>query len=299
MLKNKHVKNKKVLITGGGGFIGGHLFNYLKKNLKYDILQLKNKNFNLSALNNFKNILLKYQPNYIIHLAARTKPTIKTKKEDKLQYQNTTLPIINLIKSIKYCRNLEKIIFFGTIEEYGLAKVPFSENDKPKPTSSYGIAKINGLNYVKKKIKNNLRLKYVWIRPSLVFGKKDNKERFLATLYNCVKYKKKIKVNINSQIRDFLFIDDLCRIIKLLIIKKLKVKNNILNITAENWINMNTIFSYFPKKIQNKFDKLVVISNKKKHLDYYSSGKVLRKNFINFKFTSFKKALSFTFGYKI
>jgi nucleoside-diphosphate-sugar epimerase len=51
---------------------------------------------------------------------------------------------------------LEKVIFFGTIEEYGLAKLPFSEKLIPKPLSSYGVAKIKALNYVKKNINNKI-----------------------------------------------------------------------------------------------------------------------------------------------
>lgn len=104
------------------------------------------KFYDLSDLKIFKNILVEYQPNIIIHLAARTIPTIKTKKEDKLQYKNTILPVINLVNCIKYTTHLKKIIFFGTIEEYGLAKPPFSEKQKTQPQSSYGIAKKKLLN---------------------------------------------------------------------------------------------------------------------------------------------------------
>jgi hypothetical protein len=93
-----------------------------------------------------------------------------------------------------------------------------------------------------------------------------------------------------------LYVEDLCRFIKLLILKKkINIKGNILNLTAENWINLNSIFSYFSKNIQNKLKKLIINCNDKKHLDYYSSGYLLNKNFKEFKFTSFRKALNLTF----
>jgi len=292
--KSKYSPRIKILITGGYGFVGCHIFNFLKKK-NYKIYRFSSKINDLSKLKIFKNILIRCQPNIIIHLAARTVPTIKTKKEDQLQYQNTTLPIINLVNSLKYCNNLKRIIFFGTIEEYGLAKLPFSERQELKPVSSYGLAKAKALQYVKKKIKNN-KINYIWLRPALIFGQNDNTKRFLGSLLYSLNNNKKIKVSVNSQIRDFLYVNDLCRFIELLIIKKnVNVKGNILNVTAENWINLNYIFFYFIKKIQKKLNKLIVNVPLKKHLDYYSSGYLFKLHFKKFKFTNFKVALNETF----
>jgi nucleoside-diphosphate-sugar epimerase len=294
--KNRTTNKKKILITGGYGFVGNHLFNFLKKKNKYKIYNINKKLCNLSNYKTFKKIIIKYKPNIIIHLAARTNSTIKNKIEDKLQYKNTILPVINLVNSLKYCIDINRVIFFGTIEEYGSAKPPFYENQIIKPISSYGIAKAKALKYVKKKIKNNHEIDYIWIRPSLIFGKNNNKRRFLGSLFYSLNFNKKIKVSINSQIRDFLYVKDLCRFIELLIKKKkLDLKIRVLNVTAENWINMNNIFSYFSKKIRNKIHSLVINNPYKKHLDYYSSGQLLRKNFKKFQFTNFKKALNETF----
>jgi len=292
----KKINNKKkILITGAQGFVGKHLVGCLKKGNYYKINTLSKKFCNLSNFKVFKNILIKYQPNFIIHLASRTVPVIRNRKEDRLQYINTTLPTKNLVDCLKYCSNLEKVIFFGTIEEYGLAELPYLEKLIPKPLSSYGIAKIKALNYVKNNLNN--KIDYVWIRPSLIFGKNDNKKRFMGSLLYGLNFNKKIRVSINSQIRDFLYVGDLCRFVKLLIRKKeMNIKGNILNLTAENWINMNSIFFYFSKNIQSKLKKLIINCDDKKHLDYYSSGYLLNKNFKEFKFTNFKKALNLTFN---
>jgi len=226
------MNKQKILITGAHGYVGSYLSNYLKKK-SYKIINLQNKFYDLSDLKIFKNVLVEYQPNIIIHLAARTIPTIRTKKEDKLQYKNTTLPVINLVKCIKYTTYLKKIIFFGTIEEYGLAKLPFLENVKTKPISSYGIAKAKALRYVKKKINN--KIKYIWLRPSLIMGGNVNKKRLLGTLFYSLKHNKKKKININSQVRDFLYVNDLCKFLELLIKKRnINLKGNLLNVTAEN-----------------------------------------------------------------
>ncbi len=287
------INKQKILITGAHGFIGPYLSNYLRKQKNYKIINLQNRFYDLSDFKIFKKILVEYQPNIIIHLAARTIPTIKTKKEDKLQYKNTTLPVINLVNCIKYTAHLKKIIFFGTIEEYGLAKPPFCEKQKTQPQSSYGIAKKKAFEYVKKNIDD--KINYVWIRPSLVFGPTNNKKRLIGSIMNGLKFNKKIKVSINGQIRDFLYIDDLCKFLNLLIKLKTNIKDNLLNVSAENFIDLNNIFSYFPTKIQSKLKKIIINNPKKKHLNYYSSNHKLKKIFKNFKFTDFKRSLYLSF----
>lgn len=298
-MKKRSFKKEKILVTGSAGIVGQHLIPFLKKKKIYKIYNSGCRKFyDLSNFKIFKNILIKYKPDTIIHLAARTVPTIKTKSEDRLQYKNTFLPVKNLVDSIKYSPGLKKIIFFGSIEEYGLARQPFFERQKPKPVSSYGIAKLNGLKYVKNKITNKNKINFIWLRPSLLFGANQNKKRFLGSLFYGLKFNKKIRVSMNSQIRDFLYINDLCKFIELLMKKKvIKIKGNILNVTSENWIKLNyNIFSYFNKNIQNKLNELVINCSNKKHIDYYSSGHLFRKNFKKFKFSKFSKVINSIFN---
>ena len=87
-------------------------------------------------------MLEKSKPNIIIHLASRTVSGSKSIKEDKLQLKNTLKPIKNLLECIKPLNSLQKLIFIGTIEEYGKAKTPYKENISAKPISSYGKFKI-------------------------------------------------------------------------------------------------------------------------------------------------------------
>ena len=87
---------------------------------------------------NFKKLVETTKPQIIIHLASRTISGRNSVKENKLQLKNTYKPVKNLIECIKNQKNLEKIIFLGTIEEYGNAKTPYSENFKAEPTTSYG-----------------------------------------------------------------------------------------------------------------------------------------------------------------
>jgi hypothetical protein len=53
--------------------------------------------------------------------------------------------------------------------------------------------------------------------------------------------------------------------------------------------------SNFQKEIQKRFEKLIINSPFKSHLNYYSSGALFKKKFKEFKFTNFKKTLNAVF----
>ena len=84
-------KMKKILVTGGNGFIGTHLILKLLKNKKNKILNLdkfsycsnlylcktkfknlKNKKINLLNFSKLRKIIILYKPDIVFHLAAET-----------------------------------------------------------------------------------------------------------------------------------------------------------------------------------------------------------------------------------
>ncbi|MBA7640839.1 UDP-N-acetylglucosamine 4-epimerase [subsurface metagenome] len=153
-----------ILVTGGAGFIGSHLINKLLEeghsvicldnfDSYYDS-QLKKKNIvhNLSK-KNFKlieadvrdkkaleRIFKENDIEKIVHLAAKVgvRPSIK----EPLLYEDVnvrgTLNLLELCKEHK----VGNFIFGSSSSVYGnIEKVPFSEDDVPKPISPYGASK--------------------------------------------------------------------------------------------------------------------------------------------------------------
>ena len=61
---------KKVLVTGGGGLVGSSI-ERLAPNHEYDFVFTTRKDGDLCVERDVKNIFLKYQPDYVIHTAAK------------------------------------------------------------------------------------------------------------------------------------------------------------------------------------------------------------------------------------
>lgn len=195
--KDQHILSKmkkkiieKVFISGSSGFIGRNLYNFLKK--EYLILKPSRSIIDLTNKKKLNSYLKKNKPNFIIHLASSTNFKNNPNEEKKNQYKNTYKTTLNIAKTIN--KECSLVIFFGSIEEYGNIKYPFKENYKPKPISEYGKYKLKALKDVQK-ILNKKNINYLWVRPPLVFGKYDNKERFLGHIIHAIKNKNKIEIS--------------------------------------------------------------------------------------------------------
>ncbi len=280
--------NLNIFISGSSGFIGRHLKIKLKN--QYKLHTPSKQKLNLNNFKKLKQYLDLKKPKIIIHLASSTKFIAKNNKAKTNQIVNTLNTTKNLLNSIN--KECKLIIFFGSIEEYGKARYPFRENYKCKPVSQYGKYKYISCQYAINNMKKK-KLNYIWLRPSLTYGPNDNKERYLGYITHSLKLKKKIKIDPGEKYRDYLYIDDLCKILEKLVKNYKKNYRTILNVSSQNYVKLNTIPKKIEKLVNKKLD-LVFLDNKSNDLNLLNSNRKLLKVFPSVKFTSFNKGLSET-----
>ena len=114
---------EKILITGSSGFIGTNLVEFLLKNNLYNVLGF---DINIPKIKKHtdvwrqidirdKNTLLKavkeFDPNYVIHLAARTDLNGVTVED----YDSNTNGVINLIEALGNLTNVKRVIFASSM----------------------------------------------------------------------------------------------------------------------------------------------------------------------------------------
>ena len=163
----------RILITGVSGFIGTNLLEDLYEK-GYDVLNIDfNKpkieernslweNVDITDYDKFENAVLQYDPDYIIHLAARTDLDGKTLED----YSANTVGVENLMSIIHKLKKLKKIIItsskFVTRNGYKIK----SQTDYC-PHTMYGESKVVTENKV---WANKPQCDWCIIRPTSIWG---------------------------------------------------------------------------------------------------------------------------------
>jgi nucleoside-diphosphate-sugar epimerase/aryl-alcohol dehydrogenase-like predicted oxidoreductase len=208
---------KKVLVTGGSGFIGSYLIKkLLLNNYKVNCFDLKN-NISFKS-NNFKffkgNILDKKALNnasmncdIIIHLAA----SLGVKNTDDNLAQCLDLNILGTKNALETAKEnkIKYFLYFSSSEIYGDQKsFPIYESFASQNRSVYAISKIAAENYVKGYFQK-YNIKYNIIRFFNVYGP-GQKENFVISKYiDLASRNKTLNVYGNgNQIRSFCHVDD-------------------------------------------------------------------------------------------
>ena len=232
---------KKFIVTGGLGFIGINLVEYLlkKKNCKVlcidKVTYASNKNI-FKDNNNFlfkkidicntsklRKAFLDFKPNCIFHLAAETHVD-NSIKNSKIFIKSNILGTYSLLSILNdYCKKIKKKIKFinvSTDEVYGsIKKGKFSENDKYYPNSPYSASKASSDMLARAWLKT-FKLPVITTNCSNNFGPFQHKEKLIPKIINNLIKNKKIPIYGNGKnMRDWIYVYDHVRILYSLYIK--------------------------------------------------------------------------------
>lgn len=140
------LRNKRIMVTGGGGFLGRHVVARLRQNGCEQIVVPRSRDYDLTREADILRLLHRERPHLILHLAARVGGIGANRKyPGTFLYQN----LIMGAQLIEAARRLgvEKFVMVGTICSYPkFTPVPFKESDLwngyPEETNApYGLAK--------------------------------------------------------------------------------------------------------------------------------------------------------------
>ena len=215
----------KILVTGGAGFIGSHIAEYLVQRGD-DVTVLDNlitgSKENLTKINDKINFVngdirdhkllekLVSDTTCVFHEAALASVQQSFSMKDEYIDVNVTGTenIFKLAKEYGF-----KIVYASSSSVYGNPKkIPVKEDDERKPINPYAKTKLDGEDLAKKY--SEIGVKVIGLRYFNVFGKRQSKEYagVIKLFLQRIQQKKSPKINGDGlQTRDFVHIDDVVK----------------------------------------------------------------------------------------
>ena len=247
---DRQLKNKKILVTGGAGFIGSNLCEYLIK-CKAEVLCLDN--FETGHLHNIEALLEKENftlikgdirdletcqnaccgVEYVLHQAALG--SVPRSINDPITTNNVNISgFLNMLVAARD-NNIKRFIYAASSSTYGDSEsLPKVENIIGKPLSPYAITKYVNELYAEN-FKRTYNLDTIGLRYFNVYGRKQDPNGAYAAVIplfvkQLIKYESPIINGDGSYSRDFTYIDNV-------------IQMNILAITTKNKEALNQVYN--------------------------------------------------------
>jgi UDP-glucose 4-epimerase len=247
------LRNKKILVTGGNGYLGSFLVNSLKE-LGADVYIIDQKEIgtknefciNITNRTAVEEVIKEIQPQIIFHLAALLNRDRDFFNHEKIMQVNYfgTVNLLMALKDIEY----DNFIFTSTSEIYGSNKAPFKENMLPLPASPYSMSKVFAETALKT-FSTTYNKRFTILRLFNFFGRNMPNDFFIPQLLNALKNDECFKMTKGEQERDFLYIDDVVQAM-MLAANNERAKNEIFNVCSGQSTTLKD-FATDCKKIMN------------------------------------------------
>ena len=240
------MKQNKILITGGTGFIGHHLSKRCIK-LGWSVTSLSSnspkpnkiiqgvKYIKVDIRDKKKLFKIKKDFDYVVNLAGYVDHSNKKKTLESHYIGCKNLASLFLNKKIK------KFVQVGSSIEYGKSRSPQIENKKNSQStfSVYGKAKLLSTKYLMAIYKKE-KFPATVIRLYLVYGPKQDINRVIPITIKNALLDKKFNCSSGLQFRDFIYIDDVINAI-LKTLKNRKTNGEIINIGSNKPVRIKDL----------------------------------------------------------
>ena len=214
--------NKRILVTGGAGFLGHHVVEKLKSRGVADVFVPRSSEYDLVKESNIVRMLNDSKPDIIIHLAAVVGGIGANRLNPGKYFYDNLMMGVQLIEQSRLI-GLEKFVAVGTICAYPkFTPVPFKEEDLwigyPEETNApYGLAKKMML-VQSQAYRQQYGFNSIYLLPVNLYGPRDNFDPqtshvIPALIKKCIDAKKNNDRTITvwgtgAATREFLYVED-------------------------------------------------------------------------------------------
>jgi CDP-glucose 4,6-dehydratase len=305
------IKNKKILVTGGNGFIGSHLVEKLLKFTPHIIVASKalesnsyfvNRNLHKKVIfepvditrkNEVFNLQKNHKIDFVFHLAAQT--LVKKGYDNPYDNFNTNIMgTVNLLELVRI-KKIKGIIIASSDKAYGKSDLEYSENFPLKGDHPYDVSK-SSADLIAQTYFKTYKSPVVITRVGNVYGPGDiHFSRIIPGICKSIIQNNVFKIRSNGLfVRDYLYIDAVVEGYILLMKHFSKIKGESFNFSSGDSLSVLDIIkkigSICNKDIKYKIENKAINEIPYQHLNDEKIKKFGWKNNYTFN-NSFKKTL--------
>lgn len=206
------LENKKILVTGGKGYLGSRLITQLTtEGAKVYSLSLEPSRHeweyraDICDAEQVADVVNTVRPDFIYHLAASLDRRRTFDHYDEIMEVNVTgtLNLLKALQKIEY----KNLIFTSSSEVYGNSKSPFTEDLPLKPASPYSLSKVYGELLIST-FSDIYNKNYTILRIFNFYGENMPESFFIPQLISTLSRNENFKMTRGEQKRDFLYVGD-------------------------------------------------------------------------------------------
>lgn len=259
----------RVLITGGCGFIGSNLIEFILEKTGWEITVLDNlstgKKEDIEDIKGFSERCTLVQGDirnqedvdntiegcdFVVNLAAQA-GVIPSINDPLLDADINIKGLINVLRSC-VDKKIKKVVHASSAAPLGEQEMPLTESKIPKPLSPYGASKLAGEGYCSA-FAASYGLNVVALRFSNVYGPKSYAKGSVISLFikQALKGNPLTVYSDGSQTRDFVYVLDVCNAIYLALSASLENNFELFQIATGTETTINELIEALKKEIEN------------------------------------------------
>lgn len=216
---NFNKKSKKLLITGGCGFIGHHFVEHLLRNTDYEIVVIDKLTYASMGLNRLRSFAALTNPrvkffsydftlpfdkglqeeigdiNIIVHMGAESHVDNSIKDPRKF-FKSNIDGTVEMLEYARHLKSLEMFFYFSTDEVFGSApeNLAYKEWDRHKPTNPYSASK-SAAEQICISYENTYGMPLMVINVMNAFGERQHVEKFIPNTINKLLNNEKVLIH--------------------------------------------------------------------------------------------------------
>ncbi len=249
---------KKVLVTGGTGFIGLHCLNSLstrdfevhatyrtthpnvQKGIEWHHTDILN-------IQEISSLLVKVQPTHLLHLAWYIAPG-KWAGSGFSQNLGWVQSSVELLKTFQE-NGGERVTMAGSCTEYDWDYGYCTEDFTPtKPNTFYGLCK-NSVQRLGEKFSQEMGISWAWGRIFFVYGPHEHPTRLVSSVIQSLLNGEIASCTHGKQIRDYLFVQDVADALVALLASDVK---GVVNIGSGTPISLKEVVQLIGRKLHRE-----------------------------------------------